>query len=72
MYDIKHFLVMSYNPIKKALLKKKKNSMVFVKDSKADFIQDHHSVHGDHGDGILLLRKQAGLLTTGSRASGHL
>lgn len=54
------------------MLKKKKNSRTLVEDGKADFIQDHHSVHGDHGDGILLLRKQAGLLTTGSRASGHL
>lgn len=49
---------------------KKKNSRTLVKDGKADFIPDHHSMHGDRGDRILLLRKQTGLLATRSMASG--
>ena len=54
------------------MLKKKKNSRTLVKDGKADFIPDHHSMRGDRGDRILLLRKQTGLLATRSMASGLL
>ena len=50
-------------------VKEKKNSMVFVKDSKADFIQDHNDGYRDY-TGISQCGRETGLNSNTAGASG--